>query len=216
MSGKPQLTITRHGKPVPNPAAGASAHAGKPTIKPLQWYGNVEHIRFVLDFYTKERRKKVQVPNRYARTVDALMQAFAIGEAAAKNAIAALAAYRADVFQVNAPAEVAELADDFRRIADKAEAAKDWHAAIAARRELGKLVGAYSPVKVDITHHEAPTPVADQLGEVFAALSPESQGKLEHVLGEIEQARQAKEAARLQLVGGEQLVIDAQSEEKAG
>lgn len=188
MAQNPQPLITHHGKLVPNPAAGATIIAGKPTVKPLYYYGNVEHIRYVLKFTTRDRRGRNPQPNRYSRTVDAVVKTFGCSESSAKAAIAGLAAYRSDVFAVEAPAELVELVEDFRRIAAKAEAASDWTAAIAARREVGKLLGCYAPVKVDVTHSQA-APVQTTLRQVMEALPPEKARQLEGVLEEWERAK---------------------------
>lgn len=180
--------VTRDGKLVPNPAAGATVLVGKPTVKPLYYYGKPELLTYVLKFSAADRRKKNPLANRYTRTVQAICKHFACSETAAKNAIAGLAAYRADMFAVEAPSEIVDAVDDFRRIFSKAEAAGDWTAAINARKEICKLMGCYQPVAVDMTLRQA-APVQTTLRQVMAVLPPDEQRQLEVIIERFDRAR---------------------------
>lgn len=217
MPMKPAPMITLNGKPSPNPRYNPLTQI--PKVYGLAHYGNVEHIRFAMKFQEQDRKLKNPQANRYGRTVDAICKQFNCGPDSARNAVAALVAYRMACFTAELPGATAELVDDFRRIAQKAELEKDYSNAISARREIGKIVGIYAPLLVEVKAHSKPqTSLQDQLRAVIDVLSPQARAGLELALGELETARLE---GRLKLASGddeesaEGAVMDAEASETA-
>lgn len=208
-------TLVIKGRPQPNPHYNPMADV--PKLYGLTHYGNPEHIRFAMKFQEKDRKLKNPQANRHARTVAAVMKQFGVSDSAARQAIAGLIAYRMACFTAELPGATAELVDDFRRIAQKAELEKDYGNAISARREIGKIVGIYAPLLVEVKAHSKPqTSLQDQLRAVIDVLSPQARAGLELALGELETARLE---GRLKLTSGEDeetaegAVVDAEASE---
>jgi len=74
----------------------------------------------------------------------------------------------------------------FKELAIKAAAARQYTAAVAAWREIGKLHGAYEPDKITIVPNES-----FDLGAIISVLSPSGKAALDVLLEDIERARHA-------------------------
>lgn len=168
----------------------------------MKWYGNVDHIAFVIKFQERDRKARHPQPNRYGRTVAAVVREFGCAEGSAKAAIAGLAAYRMDVLATTQPAETAALLEDFRRLAEKAEQSGDLKEARQNRREIGKICGSYAPIKVEVSPGLAlpATNIQHQLQAMYAVLDERDRADLERILGNVERA---KLEGRLQLPSGD-------------
>lgn len=193
-------TVQRNGKQVKNPH-----HTGLTPIvvHRLKFYGDADRLRFAMEFQEKERKVKQPKPDVYGRTIKAMCDKFGIAESTAHKDMGGLRAYRQAKFHADLPTIAGRLYEDLQRLSAKAEAGKEWTAAVMAQREIAKLTGAYAPVKLDVdvqhTVHEGPT-VQQQLRAMLVVLSPEARAGLELALSEMERA---KSEGRFQLTAGD-------------
>lgn len=194
----PSETVKRNGKQVAN-----TRHVvGKPVIvHRMKYYGDPERLRWAMDFQERKRKLKVPDVDIYGLTVREMCKRFGIAESTAAKEMGGLRAYRQAKFLAELETNTGRLYDDLQRIAQKAEADKQYQAAVAAHREIAKITGAYAPLRVDadITVHQGPS-VQDQLRAVLGVLSKEGRAGLELALAEIERA---KAEGRLQLPSGD-------------
>jgi hypothetical protein len=168
----------------------------------LKYYGNPERLKWAMEFEERKRRLKVPCTDIHSLTVAALQRQFGIAEHTAQRDLAGLRAYRQAVFAQELVTSTSRLYNDLRRIAQKAEAEKQYQAAVAAHREIARITGAYAALQVQVEHTVTHGPdVQQQLRAIMGALTPEQRAAGEVFLAGIEQAKQE---GRLQLPSGDE------------
>lgn len=193
----PLPTNHRRGKQVPN-----SSHTGiaPVVVHRLKFYGDADRLRFAMEFQEKQRRLKVPKVDVYGLTVAAMCKKFGIAESTAHKDMGGLRAYRQAKFHAELPTIASRTYENLQRLSQKAEADKQYLAAISAEREIAKLTGIYAPIKLEVQHSVGES-LQVQLAKMSEVLSKEQRAQLEGILATWEIAERE---GRLQLASGDE------------